>query len=80
MENTMPMTLYMTVFSLGVIGCCTCKVSFVKTHHRHDSIESTDYIANYFVLNLSVSVTTIENLRYYSANLQKICNIVGSKT
>ena len=31
--------------------------------HRRDSIQGTDYVANYFVLNLSVSVMTIENLR-----------------
>ena len=30
---------------------------------RRDSIQGTDYIANYFVLNLRVSRTTIENLR-----------------
>ena len=30
--------------------------------HRRDSIQSTDYIANYF-LNLRVSRTNIENLK-----------------
>ena len=35
-----------------------------KQDHRHDSIQGTDYIANYFFLNLKVSRTTIENLRW----------------
>ena len=42
------------------------KVGLVKYRlitHRRDSIQGTDYIANYFVLNLRVSRTTIENLR-----------------
>ena len=54
--------------------------------HMSDSIQGTDYIATYFFLNLKVSRAKIEKSemmnqwRYYSANLQKICNIVGSKT
>ena len=31
--------------------------------HRSDPIQGTDFIANYFFLNLSVSRTNIENLK-----------------
>ena len=36
----------------------------MKPEHRRDSIQGTDYIANPFFLNLKVSRTTIENLRW----------------
>ena len=32
--------------------------------HRHDSIQGTDYIVNYFFLNLRVSRAKIENLKW----------------
>ena len=37
---------------------------FYQRHvHRRDLIQGTDYIANYFFLNLRVSRTKIENLK-----------------
>ena len=33
----------------------------VDLYHRSDSIQGTDYIANYFFLNLKVSRAKIEN-------------------
>ena len=43
------------------------KISPVSGHvgpqHRRDSIQGTDYIANYFFLNLRVSRAKIENLK-----------------
>ena len=54
------------------------------SYHRHDSIQSTDYIAYYFFLNLRVCreklKSKMKNQWRHSANLQKICNIVGPKT
>ena len=47
-----------------------CLIIFVfhviheKIIHRCDSIQGTDYIANSFFLNLRVSRTNIENLRW----------------
>ena len=38
---------------------------FKRLNHRRDSIQGTDYIANYLVLNLRVSRTTIENLKWW---------------
>ena len=32
--------------------------------HKRDSIQDTDYIANPFFMNLKVSRTTIDNLRW----------------
>ena len=37
----------------------------LTSYHRCDSIQGTDYIANYFALNLRVSRITIENLRWW---------------
>ena len=34
-------------------------------NHRHDSIQGTDYIANYFFLNLWVSREKFENLKWW---------------
>ena len=35
----------------------------VRPQHRRDSIQGTDYIGNYFFLNLRVSRAKIENLK-----------------
>ena len=34
-----------------------------RIFHRSDSIQGTDYVANYFFLNVRVSKTKIENLK-----------------
>ena len=39
-----------------------CK-SRVKSVHRRDSIQVTDYVANYFFMNLKVSRVNIEDLK-----------------
>ena len=36
----------------------------LSPYHRLDSIKVTDHIANYFFVNLIVSRTTVENLKW----------------
>ena len=53
--------------------------------HRHDSIQGTDYIANPFFLNLKVSPTAIESLRWQLSGdiiqiIQIISDIICPKT
>ena len=38
-------------------------ITFSYQHHRRDSIQGTDYIADYLFLNLSVPGIKIENLK-----------------
>ena len=37
--------------------------------HKPDSIQATDYIANYFVLNLGFSGAKIENLKWLGGDI-----------
>ena len=41
------------------------RANAAELKHRRDSIHGTDYIANYFFLNLRVSKAKIENLKWW---------------
>ena len=63
MRTVMPEIKEQKISACWLVHFLNCLRHYESTHRR-DSIQGTDYIANYFFLNLRVSWTKNENLKW----------------